>query len=139
MFHTLFCPLDCYCVLTIACLLLLTFCTCLIVLCRTIGSIGISRLLCTPWSTSSFSSHWCPRLVSYTCNTSSFSSQWCPRHYIAFVLDSHPHALLTHTSDVSILSYPVAVHQVMGPGPSASPWEPLCCCGHKFLRVCARA
>ena len=48
------CPLDCYCIPTIACLLLLTFCVCLIVLCRTIGSVGISRVLCMPWSTSSF-------------------------------------------------------------------------------------
>ena len=49
-----FCPLNCYCVLTIAHLLLLIFCTHLIVLCRTIGSVGISRVLCMPWSTSSF-------------------------------------------------------------------------------------
>ena len=48
------CPLDCYCIPTIACLLLHTICVCLIVLCRTIGSVGISRVPCTPWSTSSF-------------------------------------------------------------------------------------
>ena len=30
-------------------------------------------------------------------STSSFSSHWCPRHYIAFVLDSHPlHTSHTH-------------------------------------------
>ena len=48
------CPLDRYCIPTIACLLLLTICIRLIVLCRTIGSVGISRVLCMPWSTSSF-------------------------------------------------------------------------------------
>ena len=77
MFHTLFCPLDCYCVLTIACPFLLTFCTCLIVLCRTMGSIGISRVLCTPWSTSSFSSHWRPRHYHCFCTRAGH----CHRRY----------------------------------------------------------
>ena len=43
----------------------------LIVLCRTIGSVGISRVPCTPWSTSSFYLTGVPDII------------------IAFVLDTH--------------------------------------------------
>ena len=41
------------------------------------GSIGIHRVLCTPWSTSSFSSHWCPRHYHRFCTRAGH----CHRRY----------------------------------------------------------
>ena len=83
------CPLDCHCIPTIACLLLLTFCVRLIVLYRTIGSVGISRVLCMPWSTSSFY-HTGVLGQSLTLVIPALSISLVSQPLLAFALDSHP-------------------------------------------------
>ena len=96
LFHTLF-VLWTAIVFQLQPVLLLSFCTHLIVLCSTIGSVGISRVPCTPWSTSSF---YLTGVLAIT----------------LLLHQIHIHCTLhTHTSDVSISSQPVAVHHVPCP------------------------